>query len=300
MQVKEIELLETFESLYGIVIARITPEKITHELEASIATPHRHNCYTVILIETGVADFTIDFQELEIKANSMLFIRPGQVHQTRLRGDISGWIMLFDGKLIDQNARFAMEQSLQNTIVLHLKKSAISVFNRLFLFILDSVLEDNPGKSHELFLRSLLNALLFKSTDLLYLEEDNKVAVHKSRAIEIARKFNQLVKENFRSKKRPSDYAKLLNITVSHLTDTLTAVTGFSCTYIIQQEIITEAQRLLFYTSKSVKEIAYELGYNDYKYFIRQFGIVTKKTPLSFRKQTAVFSYQNAQNSETK
>ena len=53
----------------------------------------------------------------------------------------------------------------------------------------------------------------------------------------------------------------------------------------IQQEIIGEAQRLLFYTSKSIKEIAVELGYLDHKYFIRQFGNVTRTTPAKFRKE---------------
>lgn len=71
---------------------------------------------------------------------------------------------------------------------------------------------------------------------------------------------------------------------MSYLNDTVKAVTGFSLSYFIQQEILAEAQRLLFYTELSIKEIADRLGYEDPKYFIRFFGKGKGESPSLFRK----------------
>ena len=51
----------------------------------------------------------------------------------------------------------------------------------------------------------------------------------------------------------------------------------------IKNRIILEAKRLLYHSDKSVKEIATELGYEDYAYFSRLFAKTTGITALAFR-----------------
>lgn len=285
MKENRIKLFELSDSVYGILVARMQPEFVTKQVVEDMTTPHRHDYYSLILIETGHVNMTVDFQSVDLTPSSMLLLRPGQVHQTNSWEGISGWIMFFDGKKVDHNARYAIEQSLQNTIVVNLNHDDLSGLTCLCNEILLAIEKKSPGKFHHQFLQSLLNVFFYKSVDILHLQEAESVIQYPVRAIEITRAFNQLVKENYRVMKRPSDYASQMNITVSYLNDTLKIVTGFSCTHLILQEVIGEAQRLLFYTSMSVKEIAFELGYHDYKYFIRQFGNITHKTPVSFRKQ---------------
>ena len=288
MKEKEIKFLKLSESPYGVLVARMRPEYVTQEMEKDIATPHRHDYYSLIFLETGQANLTVDFQTVELNPETMLVLRPGQVHQTNSGGDVSGWIMLFDGKKVDQNTRFAIEQSLQNTILINPAHTDMPGLIQLLELIHAAIQEDNPGRFHVPFLQSLLNAFFYKTVDILYSQEADQIGRHPTRAVEIVRGFNGFVKENFRTQKRPAYYAEELNISVSYLNDTLKAVTGFSSTHIIQQEIIAEAQRLLFYTSQSVKEIAFELGYHDYKYFIRQFRKVAHATPLDFRREAAI------------
>lgn len=285
MRENEIKLFELSDSPYGLLVAEMRPEYVTEQIAADMTTPHRHDYYSVILIADGSVNMTIDFQPVDLGPSSMLLLRPGQVHQTNTWESVSGWIMFFDAKKADQNARFAIEQSLQNIIVVHLDAVAVSGLVYLCKEMLLAIEKQSPGKFYQQFLQSLLNVFLYKSADILHLQEAETVKKYPVRAIEITRLFNQLVKENYKVMKRPSAYADQMNVSVSYLNDTLKAVTGFSCTYLIAQEVIGEAQRLLFYTSMSVKEIAFELGYHDYKYFIRQFGKLTQQTPLSFRKQ---------------
>jgi len=294
MKRKEIRFLELADSPYGVLLARMLPENITQEIKDDIEIPHRHDYYSLIFMETGEANLIVDFQSVDLKSASMLLLRPGQVHQTNAGNNVRGWIMFFNGQIVDPNARLALEQSLQNTILLNLPQEDMPGLNQLLSSIHAAIEEERPGKFHVQFLQSLLNAFFYKTADILHLQEADRVNSYPTRAVEIARNFNQLVKEHYRTLKRPADYADEMNITVSYLNDKIKSVTGFSCTHIIQQEIIGEAQRLLFYTSKSVKEIAFELGYQDHKYFIRQFGKATDRTPLTFRKQTDILYRQRS------
>jgi len=284
MKPGNVDFIELSQSPYGVSVARLKPDYLQAG-GSDIHMPHRHDYYLLLLLERGMLNMSVDFTAVEMNPGMLLLIRPGQVHQTNAAENISGFIMFFDGKKVDQNARFAMEQVLKNIIILQLPKIGQSRLVHLLNGIVDALDEERPGNLHQHFLQSLLNALFYKTVDILNAEESGTFTGHPTRAVEIVRHFNQLLKENYKVLKRPGDYANLLNISVSYLNDTVKAVTGFSCSYMIQQEIIGEAQRLLFYTSKSIKEIAVELGYLDHKYFIRQFGNVTRTTPAKFRKE---------------
>ncbi|MBC8644381.1 helix-turn-helix transcriptional regulator [Flavobacterium lindanitolerans] len=56
---------------------------------------------------------------------------------------------------------------------------------------------------------------------------------------------------------------------------------------LIQKEILREAQRMLYYTDHSVKEISDLLGYEDEKYFMRLFRKKTGFSPTEYRKHNA-------------
>lgn len=96
-------------------------------------------------------------------------------------------------------------------------------------------------------------------------------------------KFRQLIKEQYKDCKLVKDYAALLNITPLYLNEVMKEISGFAASYWIHQEIVLEAQRLLYYTGLDIKEIAFELGYEDHAYFSRFFKKNTGMTASSFR-----------------
>jgi len=53
---------------------------------------------------------------------------------------------------------------------------------------------------------------------------------------------------------------------------------------IIQERIIQEAKRLFYYTEKSAKEIALELGFEDAGHFSRFFKNQTELSPSDFKR----------------
>jgi AraC family transcriptional regulator, transcriptional activator of pobA len=53
----------------------------------------------------------------------------------------------------------------------------------------------------------------------------------------------------------------------------------------IQEEVIMEAKRLLFYTDNTIKQIADDLGFEDHTYFSRVFARAEGMPPQAFRKK---------------
>ena len=65
----------------------------------------------------------------------------------------------------------------------------------------------------------------------------------------------------------------------------MSEIMGKTTNEIIIDTIILEAKRKLCYSSLSIKEIAYDLGYDNPFYFSRIFKNKEKHSPEEFRKQ---------------
>jgi AraC-like DNA-binding protein len=142
-----------------------------------------------------------------------------------------------------------------------------------------SIIRNN--KLHYPLLKDSCNTLVaFLISQFL---NQSKSDTNPSRFEIIAKAFKQLLEKKYCTIKRPSEYADLLNISTSYLNECIKNATGFSVTQQIQGRIILEAKRLLYHTNKSVKEIASELGYEDYPYFSRLFSKTTGISALAFR-----------------
>lgn len=102
--------------------------------------------------------------------------------------------------------------------------------------------------------------------------------------LDVFRDFSRHLEIHFRRKHNVSDYAELLHIAPKTLTHKFKNLKLDSPNQFIINRILLEAKRLLFYTDKPVKEIAYDLGYEDPAYFNRLFTQKTGNTPSNFKK----------------
>ena len=101
--------------------------------------------------------------------------------------------------------------------------------------------------------------------------------------LDIVREYNFLVEKHFRDKHSVAEYADLLNRspkTISNLFKKLGPKTPLQY---IHDRIMLEARRLLHYTDKSIKEVAYDLGFDDLQSFSRFFKKQEGKSPKEFK-----------------
>ena len=96
--------------------------------------------------------------------------------------------------------------------------------------------------------------------------------------------FRNLKNEkHFKAKHTASEYAGLLHISPKALARICKNYFQKTLTDLIAERIVIEAKRELYLTSKSIKEIAWELGYEDEHYFSRFFKRNAEISPQFYR-----------------
>lgn len=151
--------------------------------------------------------------------------------------------------------------------------------------MLTDILEDefaSRDRLQEEMLRILLKRFIILCTRIVQQQmgNDRKHGMQ----FETVRKFYVLVDIHFREKKQVQEYADLLNKSPKTLANILSAYGLPSAIRIIHERLEAEARRLLLYTSKSSKEIALLLGFDEQASFARFFKNVTGMSCSDFRK----------------
>lgn len=99
----------------------------------------------------------------------------------------------------------------------------------------------------------------------------------------ILQHLKEAIEKDFKKKHSASDYAEALNISAKALAKITKNYFNRTITELISERIIIEAKRELYLTRKTVKEIAYELGYDDEHYFSRFFKNNADVSPQTYR-----------------
>lgn len=102
--------------------------------------------------------------------------------------------------------------------------------------------------------------------------------------LDIIRKFNLLVETYYKTEHQVKFYANQLHRSPKTLSNLFALYNSRSPLAVIQERVVLEAKRLLIYTDKTSKEIAYELGFEDVAYFSNFFKKNTSLAPTAFRK----------------
>ena len=101
----------------------------------------------------------------------------------------------------------------------------------------------------------------------------------------LLRQFNLLVEIHFRKEKQVQFYATKLFKSPKTISNIFAKYSKKSPLTIIHQRVVTEAKRLIYYTDKSIKEIATELGFEDVSHFSKFIKGQTQKTPTELKKE---------------
>ena len=104
-----------------------------------------------------------------------------------------------------------------------------------------------------------------------------------SRKVAQIEKFRALVETNYKKHLPVTAYAEQLGITSGQLTRLCREELGMSSMDVINARMVHEAQRDLVYTTSSIKQLAYTLGFADETYFGRFFRKHTGLSPREFR-----------------
>ncbi len=99
----------------------------------------------------------------------------------------------------------------------------------------------------------------------------------------VLQKLRDLTEQHYRQKHTPADYAGPLNLSPKALGEPTRIHFQKTLTDLIKERLVMEAQRALYLSAKSIKEIACTLGFSDAYYFSRFFKHNTAVAPRQYR-----------------
>ena len=253
-----------------------------------IGVPHRHDFYTIYWIKKGKLLHTIDTVTYEVKKNTLFFVAPGQVHNLQATEKIDGFMIAFRDAFMclkDQTQVSGINSGLffnsQFSSVIHLndeQEKDIDAVVRLMMKELTLQEPEYDMALHGLLRYFLVLASRIKGENVGITPEQH--AVHNS---SVFLKFKNLIEEKYQELKTVSDYAGLLHIKPVLLNEISKQLSGITAGEHIRNRVILEAQRYLYNTDLTAKEIAYKLGFDDPHYFSRFFKKYTNQSPSEFK-----------------
>jgi len=255
----------SLDAVKGLIVTKFTDDKVPEK------PAHRDDHYIFIFQEEGESRLMVDFNEITLKGCTVLCLLPGQVHYGLSVSNTVAWFLAVNPEELNEKIR-----------PVFVPDTPVKIDNPELIKRAILLLSDAGNVMPYQVTRSLLDACLG-----MFAATYEQIAHCKTSGLRvniITHAFKTLLlQQSYKTMKSPADYATHLNISTSYLNEAVKFVTGFPVSYLIQQEIVLEAKRILYYTDHGVKEIAHLLGYDDAAYFSRLFSKVAGMSPIQFR-----------------
>jgi len=240
---------------------------------------HRDDHFMFIIQQAGSFLLEVDFSEERLAGSSVCYIAPGQVHRYIRQKNSKGWFVFMEPAFISNTYLEIFNTYLSTHQVVPIQKSH-AVFS--FIPVFESMLADQSSPFQKQIVQSFADGLNGMVATALVQSKGSGSLIGGQKYHTLIR-FRQMVQARYKEEKQVQAYAAQLHITPLYLNELVKEITGFSASYWIHQEIMLEAKRLLYYTNLDVKQIAFELGYEDHAYFSRFFKKNAGLTAGEFR-----------------
>ncbi len=252
------------------------------------------NHYSLIWIKKGSGTATIDLSEHDFTHSTMFALTPHQYIKFTEKERLEGVALNFHPDFFcihkhqDQVAcNGVLFNNVYNPPMLQINNKSKGDFEMLISLMRNGI--QNVDLAQYDLLVSYLKVFLITASRIKVQQHPEELdAVPDNTEPFILQKLLDLIEDNFKSKHSASEYAELLNISPQALAKITKSHFNKTMTNLIAERIIIEAKRELYLTRKSVKEIAFDLGYDDEHYFSRFFKNNVDISPTVYR-ETAGF-----------
>ena len=265
--------------------------KLYKEFKNTLTTTHRTGFYHIIWFQQGNPTHLVDFNPIKIKPNTLLFLNKDTVQRFDDKSKFGGEAILFTDSFFcktEADTKFLRNSILFNDLF-SVSQIQVKKQSKLFAGLLQQMtneLQDIKDNSQADILQNLLhNFLLYSERER---RKQNFTEIKKGADLDYVMLFKDLLETGYKNQKQVNYYAKEIIITEKRLNQATTKVLGKTPKEIINDRIMLEAKRILAHTTESVKEIGYDLGFDEPTNFIKYFKKHSKFTPTEFREQNTL------------
>ncbi len=248
--------------------------------------PHRHTYYQMIWFKEAGQHY-VDYILHHHPANSLFLLNKGQIHYFCDHASNVGQLYHFDEIFLlkgDQSYNNRIQYELfseRNQPYLVLNKESIKILQQITPLLVEEINQMKYGYRDQIF--NLLQIIIVtierqKKSDGNHFKASNE-------NLDIAMDFKNLINQNVGSFLSVQEYAKMMHVSAKKLTAVCRSYLDTTPANVIAQLKILEAKRMLSNSNTSIKEVAYDLGFDQATYFTKYFKKHTNITPKEFVSQ---------------
>ncbi len=246
------------------------------DMQQKLMQPRRLTSYFIVLIDEGTINYKLDLQDIVLTSGQLLFAMPNQVFTPPAKTtNLKYFKILFDENtfaLLPQQFPFLINPLNSQKIIFD--NATIKRVRKVFE-ILNQLLHLDKHQTDTEIILTYLNTLLSELNNAYFKTKApiDILNTHLSKFIE----FKLVVETHLTEQPSINKIAEKLALSTNSLYRIVKEYSGKSPKDFFTTRLMIEAQRKLNYSNLSVKELAYELGFNDPDYFSRLFKKYTGK-----------------------
>ncbi|MCY1634122.1 AraC family transcriptional regulator [Marinifilum sp. D737] len=258
-------------------------ERILKHSHESNHKPHRLNFYQILIIKKGVGVHEVDFEKIAYSEHTVIPIAMGQVQRFSDNEQLDGYAVLFTPDFLIKGG-IDYQYLYDYTIFTHSIKPVSNFANKEVYTLLNEMIAEQNKK--QLFDTAEYQRNLLKNF-LIQIERNKRehVDIVCDDSFNLYIRFKKALEDNISYKFRVTDICDQLNVSAKQLNAAVKLFAHSNAKQFIDARILLEIKRLLVYSNLSIKEIAYEIGFDDPTNFTKYFKARVNMLPSEYQKQ---------------
>ncbi|PKG41566.1 helix-turn-helix domain-containing protein [Psychroflexus sp. MES1-P1E] len=245
----------------------------------------RNNYFTLIWLKRGIGSLRTVYSEYDLEKNVMFAFAPYQPFM--IQGEKCKGIAIYFHSDFFCIHKHHTEVTCNGVLFNNIHQSPIFSVNtsteQTFENLIENIKKEirNTSLAQYEMLISYIKILLITASriksEIINIEPLTEVEPEK------LQQLKDLIEHQFKTIHSTSEYSSQLNVSQKALSKLVKVHYNKTFKELLTERIIIEAKRELYLTNKTVKEIAYEMGYEDEYYFNRLFKKKTDISPQLYR-----------------
>ena len=242
--------------------------------------------YAILVVTAGNGNHFIDFNKYQCSKGAVLLIGDGQTHKFSKNTDLKGYILLFRndflGNILNINETIKVFQIFNNSLF----EPKIQINENQFPHITRRVenIKNEYLKIKDDYSSKILGGEMYTLISILFRES---IAINNTsldaKYLTTFLVFQDLITNNIFNTTKVIDYANLLGLSTKTLNTITKSIMGKPAKMHINEYYLLCVKRLLIDKKKSIKECAYESGFDDIPNFYKFIRKHLNQTPEQFR-----------------
>lgn len=268
--------------LHFLHVETISARSILHDWHIA---PHRHSDLFQLLLATGGGgELRADSLTRDFCAPALVTVPPGVVHGYRFQPGTEGWVVtLSDSFASDilgpRDVEIGPVMTEARLMPLDADDATAHALRAQFAAIAEEF--RNPALGSLAAIAAHIRLIFVAQARLR--QADRQAALARDADAALFARFRTLVESHYRDHRPVSLYAQELAVTEKRLTAACRRVAEKAPLDVIHARLLIEAKRNLLYTSMTIAEAGYALGFRDPAYFTRFFTRRAGVAPRQFK-----------------